>query len=525
MSPRSSIHAKRPACQCCRAKALAFLLVLLPGAACNSRPDSVNVVQNSLGEASPSVRAPAVAGLFYPKDSRTLAQTIDRLLESAPAHYIPRLRALVCPHAGYSYSGQTAAAAYKLVAGREFRKVIILAPSHYAAFVGASVPRTTAYETPLGLVSIPTNALSLARTPPFVLEPACRVQRPSWFSEAPKPAPKPGADTPDTWEHSAEVQVPFLQRTMKNFEIFPIIFGEVDPAAVAKVLASQVDDRTLIVASSDLSHYHPYDAAKKLDQACVSAIVDQDIAKVQTQEACGQGPILALLHLAKQKGWRAQRLEYRNSGDVTGQKNGVVGYAAIAFYESVPEAYSIQEREFLLRQARQTLARVTTNGVPFKPAAKEIAPALTQRRACFVTLTKNGELRGCIGHLTAIEPLYLAVAENTENAALSDPRFPPVQADEVSKLKIEISVLTEPSSLAFDSADDLLAKLHPYEDGVRLTIRGRTATFLPQVWAQLPEKVEFLNHLAQKAGFEPSAWRGKETSVSVYHVEAFEEPE
>ena len=156
-------------------------------------------------------------------------------------------------------------------------------------------------------------------------------------------------------------------------------------------------------------------------------------------------------------------------------------------------------------------------------AEKDVPPKLAEKKACFVTLTKDGALRGCIGHLTAMEPLHQAVAENARNAALRDPRFLPVKPDELDKIKIEISVLTEPQPLAFSSPEDLLSKLHPNEDGVLLHIGPRTATFLPQVWAQIPDKVEFLEHLSQKAGCEPSAWRGKDVSVSIYHVECFEE--
>jgi AmmeMemoRadiSam system protein A len=138
-------------------------------------------------------------------------------------------------------------------------------------------------------------------------------------------------------------------------------------------------------------------------------------------------------------------------------------------------------------------------------------------------LTKGGTLRGCIGHLSAMEPLYQAVIDNARNAAVRDPRFAAVQPDEVDQIRIEVSVLTEPQPLAFSSPEDLLGKLDPHEDGVLLHIGPRTATFLPQVWAQLPDKVQFLNHLAQKAGCEPSDWRGKDTQVSIYHVERFEE--
>jgi AmmeMemoRadiSam system protein B/AmmeMemoRadiSam system protein A len=471
------------------------------------------------------VRAPAVAGLFYPADATVLAKTIDGLLEAAPAHHIPRLKGLVCPHAGYPYSGPTAAIAYKLLAGRDIQTVLILGPSHYALFQGASVSDTDAYQTPLGIVPISAKAAQLAKTSPFVLEPQCPVQRPQWWALSSKPAPPAGHDTPDTWEHSVEVQVPFLQKTLSNFTILPVVFGNVDPEQAARVLAGVLDAKTIVVASSDLSHYYPYPAAKQLDSRCVQAICDMNIDAMQTQEACGKVPILTLMHLARAKGWKPQLLDYRNSGDTAGDKTAVVGYAAIAFYEPAPQNVDAKDRKFLLDLARRTLASVAANPASSGPAVNpgDLSPILSETKGCFVTLTENGVLRGCIGHILPQEALGQAVVDNARSAATRDPRFQPVRPDEVNKIKIEISVLTVPQPLTFSSPADLLDKLEPGEDGVVLRIGPATATFLPQVWEQLPDKVQFLNNLSEKAGCAPNDWRGANVSVSIYHVEAFDE--
>jgi MEMO1 family protein len=506
------------------------LVLVLTCVGCGARPEAARDAQgtNAAGgaksnESSQRVRMPAVAGLFYPGEKAALSKAVDSLLAAAPDHYIPRLKALVCPHAGYEFSGQTAATAYKLLAGRDVQTVVVIGPSHYALFQGACIPNADAYKTPLGLVPISSKVKELALIKPFELEPQCLVQRPGWYRQSPKPAPGAGQDTPETWEHSVEVQVPFLQRVLKNFQLLPVVIGEPDPAQVAKVLASVVDDKTIFVASSDLSHYHTYQVAKGLDDRCVKAICDLDIAAMAGQEACGKQPILVLLHLARQKGWKAQVLDYRNSGDVTGDKDRVVGYTAVAFYAPAAENLSASGRKFLLDLARQTLLRVTAGGDLPEVVGKDVPPKLAEKKACFVTLTKEGALRGCIGHMVAVEPLHQAVAENARNAALRDPRFPPVKPEELDKIKIEISVLTEPQPLAFSSPEDLLSKLHPNEDGVLLHIGPRTATFLPQVWAQIPDKVKFLEHLSEKAGCDSSAWRSKDVSVDIYHVECFEE--
>ena len=197
----------------------------------------------------------------------------------------------------------TAAIAYKTLAGRDVQTVVILGPSHYALFQGASVPNTDAYRTPLGNVPISAKAGPLARTSPFVLERQCLVQRPAWWAQSSKPAPRcRGKNTPDTWEHSVEVQVPFLQKTLKNFTILPVVFGNVDPEQAARVLAGVIDGKTIVVASSDLSHYYPYDKAKELDNRCVKAVCELTLTKCKPRKLAGKLPILA-----RSCTWPAQR--------------------------------------------------------------------------------------------------------------------------------------------------------------------------------------------------------------------------
>ena len=447
------------------------------------------------------VREPAVAGLFYPKDPVQLSLMIDRLLAAAPVGSVGDLKAIVCPHAGYEFSGPVAACSFKNLIGRHYDTVIILGPSHYALFEGASVPAADAYRTPLGLVPISPKARALAKISPCLSEPFCPVQRPGWWPQSSKPAPDPGKDTPDTWEHSVEVEVPFLQKVLTNFSILPVVFGHVDPAQVAQAVATQLDDKTLIVVSSDLSHQYPYDEANELDRQTIKWICDlntKDLLAFTLQDyeervpnrckaPCGAMPVLTLMHIAKLKGWTPQLLDYRNSGDTSGDKShGVVGYSAIAFYAPSQENFTASDRKLLLDLARRTLTCVVTNPdlSGFEVNAKSAPPKLSETKACFVTLTENGELRGCIGHILPQEPLYEAVEDNARNAATRDPRFVPVQPGETAKIKIEISVLTEPKPLPFTSPEDLLAKLQPGKDGVVLKLGGRGSTFLPQVWEQ-----------------------------------------
>lgn len=441
------------------------------------------------------------------------------LLARAPARLAvgESLRALIAPHAGYAYSGLTAAHAFRQVSEQSFQRVVVLGPSHFARFAGASLPACDAYATPLGEVPVAPLARSLAGQGPFVSEPRCPVQRPPWG----RPVPS-GAATPDTWEHAIEVELPFLQQALGAVDLLPVIYGEVKPVEVAQRLDPLLDERTLLVVSTDLSHYHPYREARRLDQSCVDAICALDEERMAHEEACGRGPVLTLLRLAKQRSWQARLLDLRNSGDTAGDRAQVVGYAAIAFFAGGGRL-AASDRVFLLGLARRGIEQACSGGASPEVSEAEVPPACRERRACFVTLHLNGRLRGCIGGLVASQPLFREVMRNARDAALRDTRFAPVTEDEVPQLRLEISVLSTPEPVVFANPVELLGKLRPGRDGVVLRIGSQQATFLPQVWRQLPDKVEFLRQLARKAGADPAAWRGPEARVQTYGVESFAE--
>jgi AmmeMemoRadiSam system protein B/AmmeMemoRadiSam system protein A len=495
-------------------------LAVIAAGACRPRKESAMPATKPA-----TVREAAVAGLFYPGEPQQLSRQLDSLLANAHPEAIGDLKAVICPHAGYQFSGQTAAFAYKLLAGRDIKTVILLAPSHYALFHGAFVTDRDLYRTPLGDVKVSAQAAQLAIIPPFTSQPRAQVQRPDWWTQSPAAKSLSGADTPETWEHSGEVQVPFLQKVLPKAELVPVVFGQLNPADIAKALADRLDDQTVIVASSDLSHYHPYAEARSLDARCINDILALK-ADLSPESACGAGPIGAVIELARMKGWKPKLLDYRNSGDATGNTNTtVVGYAAIAFLATGDQRFTAIERRQLLDLARTGLtAAVNGQSLPVLDAAQWPAK-FREKTGCFVTLTKHGQLRGCIGHIMPYQPLYQAIVSNAKSAALDDGRFPPVTPAELKEIEIEVSVLTVPEPLAFKNPDDLLAKLRPHKDGVVLQVQGSGSTFLPQVWAQIPDKVEFLNQLAQKAGRAADAWRQAGTQVHTYQVEACRELE
>ena len=452
------------------------------------------------------IRPAAVAGLFYPADKEVLGRTVDRLLAQAKTVPLKNVRALVCPHAGYEFSGHTAAAGYKQLFGRAVRTAVVLGPSHYADFRGAAVADADAYATPLGPMGIAELAAELLEDRPFVLESPCWVERPGWAARSSREPPPAGQDGPHTWEHSVEVEVPFLQRVAPRAEIVPVVVREVDAAEAAQALAKHVGAGTILVASSDLSHFHPYEAAKRLDRECVQAICDLDVAKMPVRGVRkGAHPgVVARGQTEALEGHAAGGVQQRRyvgravergrlcGGSFHGTEEGPdLKEEVSAETSSVPSTsprYTPGQRNSCSNWlARRSVRRPPSTRPPTSNRRTWRAP-LASRRQCFVTLTKDHELRGCIGNIFPREPLYQGVIHMAQNAAAEDPRFPPVKPEELERLKIGISVLTVPRELLFDSPADLVQKA-PAERGWRGAHGGpRQATFLPQVWEQLPDK-------------------------------------
>ncbi|MBU7024306.1 MAG: AmmeMemoRadiSam system protein B [Theionarchaea archaeon] len=446
------------------------------------------------------VRPPAVAGQFYPSSQEELQQAVTMYLDQAPDLNISNIRALVCPHAGYMYSGLTAAYCYKQL-DDVYDTVILIGPSHYVRFQGASVPDYTHYETPLGLVRVSDMVADMKK---------------NGFSTIPPVHVK---------EHCLEVQLPFLQTVLSGFEIVPIVVGDIDPQELASALSPYIDERTLVVASSDLSHYYPYEKARELDAACTRAAPVLDFDEISQCEACGIRAVETVMYLAQQNGWQGNLLDYRTSGDTAGGKDQVVGYMGVAFCGTLSVGSSSildeQEQMVLLTLARQTLEQYLTDGTFPEVDESEMSERLKENRACFVTLNEGGMLRGCIGTLTAETMLYRAVMENAVNAALRDPRFAPLTRDELEKVTIEISVLTPPYRIWYRDSEDLCEKIR--EKGVIVTRGRQRATYLPQVWEQLREPEEFLSQLCVKAGLPADYWKQGDLEVQIYTAQVFKE--
>lgn len=435
-----------------------------------------------------AVRPPAVAGTFYPADRARLARDVDQYLAAArPVGADDAPKAIIVPHAGYVYSGPVAASAYARLAPMRGRitRVVLLGPAHRVAFRGLALPAAGAFATPLGEVPIDRDGHAA------VAELAGVQVRDAAHAE----------------EHSLEVHLPFLQRALGAVSLVPLVVGDARPAMVAAVLeALWGGPETLIVISSDLSHYLDYAAAKRVDQATAGRIEALAHDEIEPDAACGSRPIAGLLQLAGKLDFRATTLDLRNSGDTAGGRDRVVGYGAWMFEPNRAARLGAADRARLIaiaaRAIRQGLASAAQSEIP----VAGLSSALTARRASFVTLTAAGRLRGCIGSSAAHRPLCRDVAANALGAAFGDSRFPGLGRDELADLTIGISVLGVPYQLALATEAELLARLRPGIDGLTLVAGGRRATLLPSVWPRHPTPADFLAVLKQKAGLQPGDW-------------------
>lgn len=453
---------------------------------------------------SPDLRPAAVAGSFYPAKAAELRATLERLLAGAPAASAApggRPKALIVPHAGIVYSGATAAAAYAALApwADAIRQVVLVGPAHRAAVAGVALPAARAFATPLGTVPV-----AHARVNELDALPQVTI-----------------SDFPHQAEHALEVQLPFLQTVLRDFDLLPVLTGQVSAQEVAALLeAVWGGDETLIVVSSDLSHYLPQEVARRADQITLDTIVRRDPALIPEQ-ACGNTAINALLIAARAHGLHARLIARADSGPVAQREDSVVGYAALAFAPAPQAPHDPAERGRTLTQlARQSVAAAV--GAAPEPAL----PAqdwLARPGASFVSLhDAAGQLRGCVGALRASRPLGDDVIAHARAAALHDTRFAPLARDELAGLQIEVSVLSSLETFSVRSEDELAALLRPGVDGLVLAAGAAHATFLPQVWDQLPAAREFIRQLKRKAGLAPEAWSANWQFLR-YTVERYEE--
>ena len=473
-------------------------------------------------ERQTSVRQPGVAGGFYPADPKTLLAMIDDMLAHAsPPPINDPILAVVAPHAGYQYSGPVASFTYAALKGRKFSRVVVIAPSHYGAFDFISVYDGDAYATPLGTIPVDKAfAKQLAS-----MSPTIRLSSHGHVA------------TPKGAEHALEVQLPWLQRVLGDFHLVPVVMGDQSyessralGVALAKLIQGN-DKDTLIVASSDLSHYHPYDDAVKIDHKTLNALQVWDYFSMSRNfeeriwEACGGAPIVAAMIAAERMGAnQALVLKYANSGDTTGDHSRVVGYSADVFVKThsattVEPQFSLDghEKNELLALARKSVEYAVREKKAYEPTANA-SEVLNQERGAFVTLRKSGELRGCIGYTSAEKSLYLTVRDTATLAALRDHRFQPVSASELPQLEYEISVLS-PLRRVLD-----IRQIKVGQYGLLMKNGSYEGLLLPQVPVEEKwDRQRFLDETCAKAGMQRGCWKDENTDIFVFTAVVFGE--
>lgn len=476
-------------------------------------------------DGSAHIRTAAVAGSFYPGDPRALKRDIESFLAKVPTPKAAgRPLALIEPHAGYMYSGQVAAYGYRLIRGMNIRTVAVLSPSHMEYFPFASVFDGEAYETPLGRVEVDKDA---AR--------AIVASDPERIRMSARGHSHPGSHRQ---EHALEVQLPFLQSVLSDFRIVPVVMGDQDwqiCSALGHALAPHMTRHDfLVVVSSDLSHFHGYEKANTMDGLFCGLLADMDAARLYEAvrkdecEACGAGPVIASLIAGERAGASACRILHAvNSGDITGDHHSVVGYAS-AVIESgesddakdmgaesaEPAELTPEERSYLLDLARRTVevAAGRDAGAPDETETQ----GLLARRGAFVTLKISGRLRGCIGMVAPHASLKSTVRDMARAAAVSDPRFSPLRAEELDRVEIEISVLSPLHRV--HSKDEIIVGVH----GLVVEKGRNRGLLLPQVASEAGWDVEtFLGFTCDKAGLPPDAWRDDDTKIYAFSAFVF----
>ncbi len=450
-----------------------------------------------------------LAGVWYVGDPKRLAREIDVYLDAVDMRIEGRIAALLLPHAGYRYSGMVAAHAVKQIVGQTYSRVIVIGPSHRMPMMDAvSIPDVNAVETPLGRIEM-DRALAERLWDDRLFQSHTHAH---------------------FHEHSVQIELPFLQRALGDFKLLPIVCGELGERSAREIgaaLLENMDADTLIVVSSDFTHYGngfnyvPFrDDIKAnleaLDMGAFRLIEQKDLSGflqyVQETRAtiCGRSPIAVVLSMLSEQS-EVRLLKYDTSGNLTGDWLHCVSYVSAAVTgqwsgKSSDQLQCENERELassdklgLLRLARHCIAERLRENEPERSLAS--TAAMQEVMGAFVTLRKHGQLRGCIGEIVPRRALVEAVREQAVNAAFHDPRFPRLREDELPEIEIEISALTAPHRVG--SYEDI----HIGKDGIVLYKGSHSAVFLPQVATEQQwDLEETLSHLALKAGLAPDAW-------------------
>lgn len=453
---------------------------------------------------SQRIRKAIFAGAFYEKNAEILSRQIDRFLQNAEKEPTPveEILALIAPHAGYVYSGQVAAYAYRLIQGKDYESVIIIGPSHRYGFKGCSIYPQGGYETPLGMLKIDEHLASeISKASGF-----------KFISQA------------HQMEHSVEVQIPFIQKTLPQAKIVPIVMGFPTRKTITRLAKALIEvlpgKKALIIASTDMSHFLSKKEANDVDSKTISLIqsfnTNDLLKKLEKREniMCGGGPVVStLLYARNREKTEVEILRYSDSSHYGSPESNVVGYLAAALYSKPPPpkfSLSEEEKKELLQLARSAINQFIKQNEIINYSTQNLN--LLTKKGAFVTLKKKGLLRGCIGFIEPVLPLYETVIRGSIYAACRDQRFPPVSVGELKDLEVEISVLTP------------LKKIHNLrlirvgKHGLVISKAEKKGLLLPQVAVENNwSRVTFLQRACLKAGLPRDAWK---SGADIYIFEA-----
>lgn len=435
---------------------------------------------------------------FYSQDSSQLKEQLHNFFDQAELSASPfRVKAIIAPHAGYSYSGLSAAKAYKQLVPQksQVKRVVLFGPSHKHPFNGVALPSAVRWVTPIGGVDIDAqNSASLVEEHDFLSI----------------------NDKAHEDEYSLDVQLPFLQTVLDEFVLLPFSVGNVSSSDLSKLIAPFWDDEnTIVVISTDLSHFLDDSKARVKDEYTAQLINSFRSTGIDASAACGFRGLSGLLNFANNKNVVIEQTDLCNSSDTIGSKDKVVGYGSWVLRQRKLNDDELIIREFgsiLLNTASEVIKRYLKTGRVATVSVKKSPEKLQPKRATFVTIEQDGRLRGCIGSLSAQRPLVSDVMYNACAAAFNDKRFEPLKESDLANLMISISLLSPLTRIEFSNEADLVNLLEPHKDGLLIQDSlhrkdaNYRAVFLPQVWNSIPEPEQFLQHLKAKAGMKRDYW-------------------
>lgn len=438
------------------------------------------------------IKEASVANIFYSGNVEDLKLHIENFKQSSKNLYTYRTRAVIVPHAGLVYSGRIAYEGISQI-DKNVKNIFIFAPSHRVGFDGIVISSYEGWATPLGITDVNQEICA------------------ELFS-------KFGAKINDDAmlnEHSIEVELPIIQSLFSDAKIIPILIGKENPDVIKDIISYYYPspDNAFII-SSDLSHYLTNETAKNTDKITAQMIENGNISGFRYEQACGAIAIAGLVTFANMHNFSMIRIDMANSSEVSDDPSRVVGYGSWFLYEGNKNDFIAKYHPaFVIDLCKLVIQSEFTQ----RPLTIIYPQVFDQIGACFVTIEKHGQLRGCIGSIVPYRPLVTDLVEHAKDAAFKDMRFSPVTENELPDLKFAVSILTEPEKIIFETEEQLMNNIVPIDDGIIIRDGEYQAVYLPSVWEEIPDKYEFMKSLKVKAGLEPDHF-SKTFEVFKFHT-------